>query len=967
MRERAGGVEAEGGFLQGEERLQAVEELHPEAGADGLGGEEAGALQDLAGGAAVAGLDAGDEAAHGLAGGEALPAEDFAERGHRERGVDGGHEARVEVHAVDPPGHAAPARAADLAQLELAVGARAVERAEQVSERGGGEAPREVHARAVSRGSEDGQVRGGGRITGRARRVLACGGAMIELAFDSGEDSLSVRRFSVREAVSTLFEAEIEARSPSEDLDLVRIVGWAAAFRAGAGGRLYRGVCSAMEQTCAEPTGLSTYVLRVVPALWLLTQRRNYRLFQRLSVPGIVRAVLAEWGLEAAFRVDEARHPELEVRVQYGETDFDFLGRLLEDAGIAFVFPPGEEGPLLFTDDLFAGKTEGAPPIPYVGDTSTARDDAHVTDVRLAHEVRPGRLVLRDTDFRRSPAYPLLGTASSGSIEDRLEHYDYRPGAFLVASAADPTGARHDEKEGRALAERGLGSLRASKRAVSFRTNVALWPGAIFSIAGHPRPDLAPGRDLLVTELLTEGTASGAVTRSGRAAFVGSGQAWLPPLRAPRPRVHGVQSAVVVGPEGEEIHTDELGRIRVQFPWDREGRFDERSSCWLRVSQGWAGGAFGMMALPRVGQEVLVEFVGGDPDQPVVVGRVYNGVSHVPYKLPEHRTVSAWKSASSPGGEGSNEILFEDARGGERLFVQAERDLERLIKRDESTTVGNDRSQRVAGDEVLAVGGGRSATIGDADVVTVGARHAVTVAQGPDASGVASPTGSEIVDGRISFTTGQATLTLEGPNITLDAAAGILLKAATDIALMAEANITARADVSLTLAAGATLVVRSEGGDLVIQGGPNVLINPETVDRAALAAAGVEPPVDVPPGVDLDEQIALAEEHARFDPAAPSWFDDQMKPGGPWDYARLDARYAPFASFHYGVVGRAVGFPEGALLHQAGVRRAAQGDARPEWGEPGNGLWGGTYPYGADPHDQEMTRKGFAFYARRYG
>ncbi len=791
---------------------------------------------------------------------------------------------------------------------------------------------------------------------------------MLELSFESGDDSLSVRRFSVREAVSTLFEVEIEACSPSEDLDLESLVGKAAVLRVGAAGRLFRGVCSAVEQVRAEPSGLSTYALRIVPALWLLTQRRNYRLFQHLSVPGVVRAVLAEWSIESTFQVDEARHPQLEVRVQYGETDFDFVSRLLEDAGIAFVFPQGEKDPpLLLTDNLFATKSQAAPRIPYVGDASAARERDHVTDVRLAQEVRPGRFTIRDSDFRRSPDYPLVGTAASGSSDDRFEHYHYRPGSFLVEPAADAA-ARHDEKEGRAQAERGLGSLRASKRAVSFQTSVALWPGAIFSMVGHPRADLAPGRDLLVTELVTAGTAADVPTRSGRAAFVGSGgsgDAWLPPQRAPRPRVHGVQSAVVVGPKGQEIHTDELGRVRVQFPWDREGRFDERSFGWVRVSQGWAGGAFGMMALPSVGQEVLVEFVEGDPDQPVVVGRVYNSQGHVPYKLPEHRTVSAWKSSSSPGGEGSNEILFEDAKGGERLFVQAERDLERLVKRDESTTVGNDRSQRVAGDETLAVGGERRATIGDSDVVTVGARHAVSIASAAGAAGAS--TGSEIVDGRISFTTGQATLTLDGPQITLDAAAGILLKAATDIALMAEGHITARADVSLTLGAGATLVVRSEGGDVVIQGGPNVHINPEIVDRTALAAAGADPPPAVPPGVDLDEQIALAEEHARFDPAAPSWFNDKLAPGGAWDYARLGAQYAPFASFHYGVMGRAVGFPEGALLHQAGVRRAARGDAPPAWGEPGNGLWGGTYPYGADPRDQEMTRKGFAFYARRYG
>jgi type VI secretion system secreted protein VgrG len=809
---------------------------------------------------------------------------------------------------------------------------------------------------------------------------------MLELSFESGEESLSPRSFVAREAVSTLFMVDVEAVAPGDDLRFDGIVGGGAALRVreGDSARLFRGVCSRAELARVEPSGLSTYRLRIVPSLWLLTQRRNHRLFQHATAVDIARALLAEWGLDAAFRVDEALHPKRELRLQYGEPDFDFLCRLLDEAGLAFVFPNREEGPpLLISDDLHAAGSAGEPrSIPFVDDASTARDLAHVTDVRLSQEVTPGRFTIRDSDFRRSATYELVGVAVSGAADDRLEHYDYRPGAFLVepsaqasgpASAGSPRedvarsddkGARSDEKEGHAQAARALGRARSAKRVVSFRTNVTLAAGAVVSIARHPRSELGARDGLLVTEMLTEGTAAGDVRREARAGFAQRGEPWLPPLRAEKPRMNGVQSAVVVGPAGQEIHTDDLGRVRVQFPWDREGRFDERSSCWLRVSHGWAGGAYGMLALPRVGQEVLVGFVDGDPDQPIVVGRVYNTASAPPYKLPENATISTWKSASSPGGAASNEILFEDAAGGERLFVGAGRDLERAVKRDEATSVGRDRRDLVGGDESIEVRGARAARVGASDTVTVAERHAVTVASAP---GATVATGSEMVDGRITFTTGQASLTLEGPNVTLEAAAGILLKAATDIALVAQANITAHADVSLTLGAGATLTVRSEAGDVVIQGGPIVRINPEVTSRSALAADGVDAPPEVPPGVDLDEDIALAETHARFDPSAPSWFDDQRKAGGPWDHARLGPRYAAFASFHYGVVGRAMGFPEGALLHQAGARRAKGADATPDWGDPGNGLSGGTYPYGADPRDQEMTRRGFAFYARRYG
>ncbi|WP_437308491.1 type VI secretion system tip protein TssI/VgrG [Sorangium sp. So ce388] len=801
---------------------------------------------------------------------------------------------------------------------------------------------------------------------------------MLDLSFESGEDSLSVRRFAVREALSTLFSVSIEARSPSEDLDFEGIVGKGASFRmrervldadGGEGGRLFRGICASMELLRVEPNGLSTYALTIVPALWLLSQRRNYRVFQHRSVPEIIKAILAEWNIEAEWRVDATQHPKLEYRVQYGESDLDFVSRLSEEAGITFLFAGQSErkdGPqLVFSDDLRALASSERRAVPFMDDPSTAAGAPFVTEVRLNQQVRPGRFTIRDFDFRRSPEYQLFAGAATGTPEARLEQYHYLPGSFVVETSArggstpvaDGAGAaRHDERSGQLRAERALGQERISRRAVAFRSNVDLSPGETFSLLGHPRADLAADKRLLVIEMSIDGTHDGEWARAGRAVFVGPEQPFLPPLRATKPRIHSVQSAVVVGPKGQEIHTDEFGRVRVQFHWDREGRFDEHSSCWIRVSQGWAGGAYGMVALPRLGQEVLIGFIEGDPDQPIVVGRVYNNTARVPYKLPESKTVSTWKSSSSPGLEGSNEIMFEDAKGAELVYMQAERNLEKLVKVDEAVTIGNNRSKVVKANETIAVGGSRTATIGSVDEADVGVRHAVSITSGAGATGV------EMVDRRISWTTGEATITLEGPNITLEAAAGILLKAASDIALEADANITANATVNLTLKSGSKLVVRSEGGDVVIQGGPIVRINPEVGGKPLRGEDGIPISVEVPPRVDLEEEIEKAEEHARFDRDAPAWFAEMTKPGGEWDYGRLGERYAGFSNFHYGVMGKAMGFPEGALLRHAGMRRKARGDAKPEWGDPGNGVWGGTYPYGAPVEDQEMVKKGFKYY-----
>ncbi len=218
--------------------------------------------------------------------------------------------------------------------------------------------------------------------------------------------------------------------------------------------------------------------------------------------------------------------------------------------------------------------------------------------------------------------------------------------------------------------------MRADKRGVLFEANVIdLYPGRVFSVDQHPHPEVGKG-PLMVAELEIVASLGEPWSVRGRALFADPKVPYRPARKTPRPVAPGLQSATVVGPPGAEIHTDELGRVRVQFPWDREGKLDDNSSCWMRVSQGWAGAGFGMFMLPRVGQEVLVAFLDGDPDLPIVAGRAFNGRELVPYKLPDHKTVSTWKSSSSPGGAGYNEIKFEDQAGQELVYMQAQRDEE---------------------------------------------------------------------------------------------------------------------------------------------------------------------------------------------------------------------------------------------------------------------------------------------------
>jgi type VI secretion system secreted protein VgrG len=367
-----------------------------------------------------------------------------------------------------------------------------------------------------------------------------------------------------------------------------------------------------------------------------------------------------------------------------------------------------------------------------------------------------------------------------------------------------------------------------------------------------------------------------------------------------------------------------------------------------------------MMVIPRVGHEVLVGFFEGDPDQPVVVGRVYNNTARVPYKLPEHKTRSTWKSDSSPGSDGFNEIMFEDAAGSELVYVQAERDLTKLVKVD----------------EVITVGRNRTTTVGEVDASAIGVKHSVNIK--------GTPTGTEIVAGRISLTTGAATITLDGPNVTIDAGAGITLNAGSDTVINASASVTVNgganvtvngaanvavsAGASLTAGGGSGTVVQA-GGDLVLQGGPMVKINPGGGGGGGGGggAGAYVPsfgglPMAVPPEVDLVANMEDARRRRRSGRKNARWFAEKVCEGGEWDYSRLGPEYEDFAAFHLGVVGRAAGFPAGVLARFSGKRRRERGAVHEDWGDPGNGLWGGKWPYGNELEHCQLINAGCEFY-----
>ncbi len=593
--------------------------------------------------------------------------------------------------------------------------------------------------------------------------------SLPDLSFFAGDSTLDVRGFHVKDPIGALFSVELTVVSPDPDLDLDGLIGEPGRFAIGAR-RAWAGVVESFEQVRAEPSGLSTYRAHLVPRLWLLTQRRNHRIFQRLTEPDIAMRLLAEWGIPFEPRLDRAAYKKRDYRVQYAESDFAFLSRMLEDAGITYWFEgAGDESVMVLSDAPHTGEVRR--PLEFVDDPTGVAATDYATALSVKRRLKPGRYTMRDVDHRLPATHRLLATSnqSSKAIEGALERFHYVPGAFLfegqggdTPTADDKLAVRSSELEAERLVQRRLEVSRGEARVYRFRSNALdLQPGHRVSIAGHPKSELGSEQPLLITETSFAGEATGRFTIACEARA--SDVPYRPALSTPKPKVSGVETAVVVGSPGEEIHTDELGRVRVHFHWDRESQMNDESSCWIPVSQPWAGTGFGGMNLPRVGQEVIVDFLGGDPDRPMITGRVYTTPEPVPYKLPENKTQSGWKSSSTDHTGGYNEIMFEDRAGKELVRIQAERDLHRLVKHDEEDAVLNDRSRTVGRDESVAVGGdrthqvtgneriaigqnqrtfigvNRATQVGDTDSTIVGKTHVVMVSppgeQGPEDSG----------------------------------------------------------------------------------------------------------------------------------------------------------------------------------------------------------------------------------------
>ena len=516
----------------------------------------------------------------------------------------------------------------------------------------------------------------------------------FSLALKGLKYELLVLSLTGREAISQPFAFDLELVSEHSSLDLESLLHKPAFLQLAPDGRGIHGQVYRVAQGDAGKR-LSRYSMTLRPQLAYLAHRFNQRIFQNLTVPSIIAQVLEAHGIQSnayTFHLGTT-YPTRDYCVQYDESDLQFIQRLCEEEGIHYHFQHSATAhKVVFGDDqtVFPRLT----PVAYQQDSGLVASEPVIKHFGLRLETRTSRTTRRDYHFE-IPRVSLEGDERSDALPD-LEDYDY-PGRF------------HDSQRGRHLAKRALERHRSDYRlAEGTSDQPLLLSGHFLPLTHHPK---ARWNDLwLLTEVLHEGKQPQVLEESitsdtpdddfhqgYRNRFLATpwDAFYRPPLKHPKPRILGSQTAVVTGPQGEEIHCDEYGRVKVQFHWDREGRGDDKSSCWLRVSSSWAGARYGGIAIPRVGMEVLVTFLEGDPDQPLISGCLYHKTNPAPYPLPANKTRTVFKTLSSPGGSGFNELRIEDKKGQEQIFLHAQRDWDENIEHDQKIRVGNERHDTV--------------------------------------------------------------------------------------------------------------------------------------------------------------------------------------------------------------------------------------------------------------------------------
>lgn len=670
---------------------------------------------------------------------------------------------------------------------------------------------------------------------------------LLELKSPLAPDKLVINGLSGSEAISSLFSFKMELlASGVAEVDVLELRGKAVnvSMQAGQNTRYFHGIirqiASGWSEMGKRGRGFRHYHAEVVPWLWLLTQRAGCRIFQDLTVPEIIKKIFEEYkgAFSDVVKYDDSttgdRHLPLDYCVQYRETDFNFVSRLMEQEGIFYYFEHDDQGHKLVFTDTQASLTPvpGKSTILYEPSQGYGEREDVIIDWEHEWMVVPNKYTLRDHHFEL-PGKSLEVTDGGGG-SDFLEIYDH-PGDFTARfnkpadrlDKVEPEGAKlvkiRFEEEAQNFRYAGSSTCRNFcpghnfKREKTFEDPVALeFTLLSVNFSAAQTPDYISGTD-----------GSGTPYHNSFVCTPISGPyEAVQPLRTrrltPKPIIAGPQTATVTVKKGEESWLDKYGRVRVQFHWDRQGKNDESSTCWVRVAQPWAGTNWGAHFWPRVGQEVVIEFLEGDPDRPIIIGSVYNPANMPPYKLPDNYTRSGIITRSSKNGTSKNfnELRFEDKTGSEQLFMNAERDMDERVEHDMREFVGCNQHLIVGASQMQAIGGEKHEHIKKDHVEKVDGDTSRTVV-GEHMEKVSKDFSLSVGGDRKESVTGK--LSLQAANHHEKIKQSYAVEATSEIHLKSDLNVVIESGVQLTLKVGGNFVNISPVG-VTIQG-TMVLIN----------------------------------------------------------------------------------------------------------------------------------------------
>jgi type VI secretion system secreted protein VgrG len=672
-------------------------------------------------------------------------------------------------------------------------------------------------------------------------------GRPLRVTTPLGPDKLFIIGFSGHEGVSQLFRFQLDLIAENTtDVAFDALLGkkFTVHLDLPAGGsRHFNGLCVRVSQGARDPrtTQFTAYRVELVPDLWKLTRKAQSRIFQQQAVPDILKQVLSE--VSPSLEIKGTFLPR-DYCVQYRETDFNFASRLMEEEGIYYYFKhsDGDHKLLIANTPQSHADLPGDSSITYESVLGGEREEDRIFDWEKTQELRSGKYTLWDHTFELPHKHleavkTIQDTVTLGKATHKLkvggndawEIYDWpgeyaqrfdgiSPGGGERSGDLDNIFKDNSRTVGIRMEEEALGSLLV-QGASSCRQFSS---GFKFTVQKHFSGEGGP---YVLTNVVHSARSGGyfggqapELQYQNSFACIPLGLPFRPARVTPKPIAQGTQSAVVVGPAGEEIFTDKYARVKVQFHWDRQGKYDASSSCWLRVATPWAGKQWGMIHIPRIGQEVLVGFLEGDPDQPVVVGSLYNADMMPPGNLPGSKTKSGVASRSTLGGTIAEEniILFEDKKGEENVFIHAQKDQLIEVEHDETHEVGRDRSKSINRDETTNVARNRTETVRGNETISIsGAR---TESVGKDESISIDGSRSEAVDKDETITVGGKRTESVAKEETVSIGKDRSHSVGQDDKLKVGREFSLVAEDSITLTAGSASIVLKKDGTIEIRG-----------------------------------------------------------------------------------------------------------------------------------------------------